>query len=151
MIDEITKQLLVCLRKDGRAKLSSINRSIKIPTTTLFERMRQFSFYSQKNATFIDWQRCGFGIRITGVAKARNNSRERLQQALFEDKNINSLRRVNNNFDFFFEAVFPGMMQAEAFNEKLRSLSSKTRAFFLVETVREEFLFTEKEHLKLLQ
>ena len=149
-MDKTNKQLLIQLRKNGRAKLSVIHRATKIPVTTVFERLKKFtSEYVDKYAVLLDWQKAGFGIRVVGVVKA-NNHKTKVQDFLLENKNINSLSRINNNFNFLFEAIFSTIKELEDFNEELCSIKAKTKIFFIVETIREEFLFTKKEHLKLL-
>ncbi|MBN2454765.1 Lrp/AsnC family transcriptional regulator [Candidatus Woesearchaeota archaeon] len=145
------KQLLLSLRRNGRAKLSEISRDTGIPTTTLFEHLKQFSAGCvRKYVPLVDWQSCGFGIRVAGAIKAKQSSKEKLQEFLSSSKSINSLQRINNNLDFFFEALFPMIKDFEEFNENLRSMSAKLKTFFIVEAVREEHLFTEKGHLGLM-
>jgi DNA-binding Lrp family transcriptional regulator len=149
MVDNLTKQLLLSLRINGRVKLSEIHRSTKIPVTTIFERIKKFGKYVEKYVTLIDWQKIGFGIRIIMAVSINRNRKKNLQEFLLEHKNVNSVSRVNNNFDFILEAMFASIKELDAFNDELRSLKAKTKMFFVVEPVREEFFFTEIEHLDL--
>ena len=103
----------------------------------------------RRSVSGMDWQEAGFGIRVAIAVKVRNQHRHNVQLVL-EHRNINNSCRVNNNFDYFFEAIFASIKELEAFTDKLRSLKVKTKMFFIVDTLQEEFLFTEKEHLKLL-
>jgi len=60
--------------------------------------------------------------------------------------------RLNNDFDFFVEAVFKDMKGLEEFSESLEKFKiKKKKEFFVIEDLKREDFFTRPEHIKLLE
>jgi DNA-binding Lrp family transcriptional regulator len=148
MIDETDQQLLLCLRKNGRIKLSEIVRQTGIPLTTVFQRMREFDKYVVKNATLLDFEKMGFSVRVFIAAKS--SDKEALQDFLFSNKNINTVSRTSNSHDFFFEAIFSTMRDFALFNDTLQLLKARIKLYFVVEEIARECFLSQKGHMKLL-
>jgi DNA-binding Lrp family transcriptional regulator len=146
-MDKIEQKLLCCLRQDGRMSLAEISRQTGIPTTTVFERMKEFK-YTAFNATLLDFEKMGFGIRAFMAIKG--SDKEALHGFLLGNSSINTLSKINNGLDYFCEAVFKDMAEFERFNDTLQLLKGKARVFFVVKELRKEHFFRKKEHFKLL-
>jgi DNA-binding Lrp family transcriptional regulator len=146
-MDKTEKRLLLCLRRDARMSLSDISRKTGIPTTTVFERMKTFSYI--RNSALLDFEKMGFGIRVFLAVKG--GDKEAMQEFLAGNRNINSLSRINNGLDFFCEAVFRRIRDFELFSDTLRILKAKFKVFFIVDELRREYLFTRREHFSLLK
>jgi DNA-binding Lrp family transcriptional regulator len=146
-MDKTEKKLLCCLRKYGRMGFSEISRHTGIPTTTVFERMKDFK-YIKSNATLIDFDKLGFGLRAFMTVKG--NDKEALEEFMLSNGSINSLCKINNGLDYFCEAVFRGIKEFERFNDTLQLLKAKARVYFVVEELRKEHMFTQRRHFRLI-
>ena len=148
------KELLILtyLRADSRKSLAMISRETGIPISTIFDKVNKLGKSTiTKYSPLLDFQKLGFGIRINFILKANDKKKQELKGFLLENKNVNSILRLNNGFDFFVETVFKDMKDVEEFSESLEPFKiKKKKEFFIIEDLKREDFFTKPEHIKLL-
>ena len=119
------KELLILthLRADSRKSLAMISRETSIPISTIFDKVNKLGKSTiTKYSPLLDFQKLGFGLRVNFVLKANDKKKQELNDFLLTNKNINSMLRLNNDFDFFVEAVFKDMKELE---NKLKKILRK--------------------------
>ncbi len=148
------KELLILthLRADSRKSLAMISRETDIPISTIFDKVNKLGKSTiSKYSPLLDFQKLGFGIRINFVLKANDKKKKELNDFLLENKNVNSMLRLSNDFDFFIETVFRDMKGLEEFSESLEKFRiKKKKEFFIIEDLKREEFLTKPEHIKLL-
>ncbi|NQU78793.1 Lrp/AsnC family transcriptional regulator [Candidatus Woesearchaeota archaeon] len=139
------KDLLILshLRKNARQRLTKISRRTHIPVTTIYDNVRKFEKkYIIKHASLLDFRKLGFNAK-TKVAMKVNGSRAELLSYLQEHPNVNSLYRMDSEFDILAELVFRELRDVDEFVEDLKSRFDVTNSLVLNITddlKREEFL-----------
>ena len=144
--------ILTHLRADSRKSLAMISRETNIPISTIFDKVNKLGESTiSKYSPLLDFQKLGFGIRINFALKANDKKKHELNNFLFENKNVNSMLRLNNDFDFFIETVFRDMKGLEEFSESLEKFKiKKKKEFFIIEDLKREEFLTKPEHIELL-
>jgi len=148
------KELLILthLRADSRKSLAMISRETGIPISTIFDKVNKLGKSTiSKYSPLLDFQKLGFGIKINFVLKAHDKKKQELKDFLLTNKNVNSILRLNNEFDFFIEMVFRDMKGLEEFSESLEKFKiKKKKEFFIIEDLKKEEFLTKPEHIELL-
>ena len=148
------KELLILthLRADSRKSLTMISRETGIPISTIFDKVNKLGKSTiSKYSPLLDFQKLGFGIRINFALKANDKKKQEFKDFLLTNKNVNSILRLNNGFDFFVEAVFKDMKGFEEFSESLEKFKiKKKKEFLIIEDLKKEEFLTKPEHIKLL-
>ncbi len=133
--------LMVHLRRNSRTSLTSIARNTKIPISTLYEKLKNKSGnLFKKFTTIIDFGAIGFNSRVTVVVKTMFEKREDMLNYLLRHPNVNNVYRINNGFDFQYEAIFRNLKEQEDFMEDFENLFpiKKKEVYCVVDDVKRE-------------
>jgi DNA-binding Lrp family transcriptional regulator len=148
------KELLILthLRADSRKSLTRISRETGIPISTIFDKVNKLGKSTiSKYSPLLNFQKLGFGLRVNLILKANDKRKQDLKDFLLKNQNVNSLLRLNNNFDFFIETVFRDMKGLEEFYENLKKFKiKKKKEFFVIEDLKKEEFLTKPEHIRLI-
>lgn len=141
-------KILQELRKNSRRSLTDISDSTGIPLSTVFKKVNLFEkSLVKKYVTLIDFNTLGLNIRISLVLKSKD--RESLKKFLSAHKNVNSLYRISQSFDFFVETIFPNMLEFENFLEEINDMVLDKKVFHIIEDLRkEDFAIIKDERAK---
>ena len=136
------------LRQDARMKLTDLSRATKVPVSTLFDKIKIWEgSLIKKNTALVRFERFGYQAKAMIVFSARKKDRQKLLELLNKNSNVNSLCRVNNEWDYMAEVVFPGVKEAEDFLEDIEEqvkLKNKKIFYVIDEIKKEEFLANPK-------
>ena len=136
------------LRQDARMKLTDLSRATKIPVSTLFDKIKIWDgSLIKKNTALVSFERFGYQAKAMIVFSARKKDRQKLLELLNKNSNVNSLCRVNNEWDYMAEVVFPGVKEVEDFLEDIEEqvkLKNKKIFYVIDEIKKEEFLANPK-------
>ncbi len=141
MINPKDLQIIAHLRADARQSLVDIGKKTLIPTSTVFDKIQRYKGSLVKKYTaLVDFPKLGFNFRVWLVLKA--NDKKKLKKFLISHGNVNSLFKVNNDFDFLIDCVFKNWGEVYAFQEKLKEFEIKEKIVLdiLEEMKREEFM-----------
>lgn len=142
------KELLIisALRQNSRKSLTDMSREVKMPISTLHEKINALNnSIIRKHTALVDFSMLGFNTRAKVFLKVEKEQRQKLQDHLSMCKNVNTLLKVNNGFDFMAEMVFTHIKDLEDYIEtleqKFRILNKET--FYIIDELRrEEFMST---------
>jgi DNA-binding Lrp family transcriptional regulator len=150
-MERFERDLLVLsyLRQNARMKLTEMSKESRIPVSTLFDMIRSFEMKGviSKLTSLVKFERLGYRGRAIVVLAACRADRQRLQELLEGNRNVNSLYRVNSGWDFMVELVFPGIKEVEDFIEDLEEgfqLKDKKVFYVIDEIMKENFMANPK-------
>ena len=137
------------LRRNSRESLTSISHKIKIPISTIYDRLRVYEHTTiMKYTSLLDFAQLGFNTRANIAIKVEQSERESLKRFLMEHKHVNSLFKINNGFDYLADVVFRHVKDLEDFLESLESryhIKEKQVYYVIQDIKREEFLSNPDE------
>jgi len=135
--------ILSYIRQNARQRLTTISRRTHIPVTTIYDNVRKYEkSFILKHASIIDFRKLGFGTKMNLALKA-GAIRGELMTYLQEHPNINSLYRLDSEYDLLAELVFRDTKEANEFvdNIKKRFPIEKSLVMNITDDIkREEFL-----------
>ena len=121
---DITKkdlELIGHLRKNARIKVTDLAKKVNIPATTIYEKIRKHEKKGiiLKHVAHVDFEKFGYTINIYFAIRVRHEYKEKLMHYLLSHKNINSLFKIDFEYDFLGSAYFRDDKQSNAFFELL--------------------------------
>tara|TARA_Y100000310_G_C20378373_1_gene666867 strand:- start:191 stop:661 length:471 start_codon:yes stop_codon:yes gene_type:complete len=141
---KITKkdiEIISHLRRNSREMLTKLSRKTGIPVSTIFDRLKLHNGkFIKKNTTLVDFQLLGFNSRAKIILKVDKLDRNELKNYLKGHININSLYRINNGYDFMFEAIFKNMKDLEdfiSFLEEQYKIINK-HIYYVIDNIKQE-------------
>ena len=141
---KITKkdiQITAHMRRNSREMLTKLSRRTGIPVSTIFDRLKLHTGgFIQRNTTLVDFQLLGFNSRAKVILKVDKSDREEIKNYLKRHNHINSLHRINNGYDFMFEAIFKNMKDLEDFISSLEEqykIISK-HIYYVIDNIKQE-------------
>ncbi len=137
------------LRRNSRESLTSMSRKIKIPISTIYDRLKIYeSTTIMKYTSLLDFGKLGFMTRANIALKTDQSQREELREFLMKHKHVNSLFKINNGFDFMADVVFRHVKDLEDFMEQLEArfhITGKQVYYVIQDIKREEFMSNPDE------
>lgn len=136
--------IISALRQNCRQSLTDMSKDIRIPISTLHERINCYDqTLIKKHTALIDFAKLGYNTRAKVLVKVEKEQRRKLQEFLEECNNVNTLLKVNNGFDFLADMIFPHIKEMEDFVEglekKFRVINKEV--FYVIDELKmEEFL-----------
>ena len=153
MVQKKDLQIISNLRADSRQTLTNMSKKTNIPISTIYDRLKaNEGSLIKRHTCLLDFNKLGFTTRAKVLLRVDRAAREELKEYLTKHRNINSLAKINNNYDFLFEAVFKQIKELEEFLEKLEEkfkIKSK-QVFYIIEDVKRESFLSEPEVLEVL-
>ncbi|MFH1065669.1 MAG: Lrp/AsnC family transcriptional regulator [Nanoarchaeota archaeon] len=143
-MDKRELMIISSLRQNCRKSLTEMSRDTKIPISTIHEKMNVYNrTLIKKHTALIDFAKVGFNTRAKVLFKVEKDQRQKLQDFLDNCKNVNTLFKVNNGFDFMADMVFVHIKDLEDFIEmiehKFKIINKET--FYIIDALKtEEFL-----------
>ena len=139
-------QLLSCLRANSREKLTKISKKTNIPISTLFDQLKALqNSIITKSTVLLNFYELGYHTRAQVFLKVNKEEKEKIKKHLSCHSNINTIYKINNNWDFIIETVHKNIRELDNFLENLdREYSiEKRRIHYLIEDVKiEGFMFS---------
>jgi DNA-binding Lrp family transcriptional regulator len=146
--------VLVELRKNARAQLTEISKNTGIPISTIYDRIKtKFGTVIERCVALLDFEKLGYNARANVCIKCGGKSKEDVLAYLQKSRNVNSLCKVNNGFDFMAEVIFRNVRDLEEFVDSLEEKYSikQRQVYYVIQTVKKEDFFTDKIDLILLE
>ena len=145
-MDQKELVLLSYLRQNARMSLTTLSRKTRIPISTIFDRLKKTrGSLIERHVSLIDFKQLGFSVKISTLLKVGKNQRKDALEYLQKFFNINTLCKVNNGYDFLFEAIFHDLREVEEFFDGLESkiLVKKKEIFYIVDDIKKESFFAD--------
>ncbi len=147
------KEIIAYLRRDSRMQLTKLSRKTGIPVSTLFERIKSLrTSVITKPTLILKFSELGMGTHVFIMIKTFGNNRNKVIDYLRNNKNTNSLWRINNHFDILAEVVFADLKEFDDFLQKLDENFSirDIELEYVVEEFKKEDFFSDPNTVKLL-
>ena len=141
MVTENDLKLVSYLRKNSREKLTRISKETSIPISTLFDMMKCLeNGVIVKSTILVDFSKLGYDTRAHVFLKVDRGCKGRLIKHLTYNKNVNSVFRVNNEYDFCIETVHRSIRDLDEFLRKLEDdyMLKEHKIYYLVDEVKRE-------------
>ena len=146
-LQEKDMKIILELRKNSRESITKMARRTGIPVSTIFDKITQNKGgYIAKNTCLLNFSKIGFNTRAHVIVKVEREKREELRKQLSTSQNVNSVYKVNNGFDFSFEAVFRDVGELESFMELLRDKFGviQDTVLYVLEDIKREGFMADK-------
>ncbi|MEA3515257.1 MAG: Lrp/AsnC family transcriptional regulator [Nanoarchaeota archaeon] len=146
MISKKDMMILSSLRKDARMNLTKMARKTGIPVSTIFDKIKGYKGnLVTKHTTLINFDLIGYNTRAKVILKVKKEDKTAMKGYLFKNQNVNSFYRVNNGYDFMFEAVFRNLKETEEFIEAIEEKFGiiEKQVFYITEDVKRESFMEE--------
>lgn len=133
--------VLAALRQNARTSLTKMSRATKIPVSTIYDKLKQYERdVIKKHTAILDFAKLGYNTRANILIKVEREQREEVQDYLKNCKNVNSVYKINNGFDYLIELIFVHIKDLEDFME---SISSKFKilnqeTYYVIDDVKKE-------------
>jgi len=142
------KDLLIIanLRNDARMSLTKMSKSIHIPISTIFDRLKMNDIIV-KHTSLIDFAKLGYKVRAQIAFKVGREDKEALRECLMKHESCNSVLKINNGYDFMIEGIFKEIKEMEDFLEQLEQkfkILEKT-CFYIIEDLKKEAFMSNPE------
>ena len=150
MISAKDLEIIAHLRKNARQKVTAISRSVKIPVTTIYDKIRSHERkFIRKHTTLLDFSKLGLHTHAAVAIKVDRKARDQMQSYLMDHPGVNTLYKTNPTPDFVAEVIFPSALELQDFTEYLESqfLGTEISVFNVVEELKKESFLTEPSHM----
>ncbi|MFW5852413.1 MAG: Lrp/AsnC family transcriptional regulator [Nanoarchaeota archaeon] len=137
-------RIVARLREDSRMSLTKISRETGIPVSTIFEKVKKKAGdIVKRNTCLLDFSKIGMNTRANVTLRTVPEHRHELRTFLEKNRNVNSLFKINNGYDYMVDVVFSNMKELEDFLEILEGrfkIKSKHVFYVIEEIAQERFL-----------
>lgn len=135
------KELLLMsyLRQNSRMSLTNLSKKTGIPISSIFDKLkRRYGNVIMRHVSLLDFEQLGFSIKVHMLIKVSNKDKDVCRETLEKLFNINNLYKVNNGYDFLFEALFRNLRELQQFNDALEKKFTikKQQAHFIIDELR---------------
>ena len=154
MYNENDLKIVSFLREDSRTSLTRLSKKTGIPVSTIFERLkRKTGNIVKKNTCIIDFSKIGMHARANIAIKTAPSDRVLLKEFLVKNRNVNSLQKINNGFDYMVDVIFSNLKDLEEFCESLdEKFKIKTKQiYYVIEDIESEKFLSSPENIALVR
>jgi DNA-binding Lrp family transcriptional regulator len=151
-MDKKEALIISSLRENARESLTKISKRTSIPISTLFEKIKVYEEdYIDRHTSLLNFTKLGFNTRVAIMIKVSNEQREMLKEHLNLSKCVNSVFKINNNYDFIVEGIFHDIKEVDEFIERLEKTFKilDKEVYHIVEDVKREDFMSSPEYVKL--
>jgi DNA-binding Lrp family transcriptional regulator len=134
------------LRANSRSSLTDISKRTHIPISTLYTKLVRFSGgVISRHTSLLNFRALGY--HTVALMFLQCSSPEELKKALTCSPQVNSVFKLNSEYQFMVEGIFEHIADVDAFLEKLEAKCGPLgrKLFYVVEEFqREGFLADER-------
>jgi Lrp/AsnC family transcriptional regulator, leucine-responsive regulatory protein len=153
MISKKDLMIVSNLRKNARETLTNMSKATHIPISTIYDKLRLHEGGLIKRHTcLLDYNQLGYSTRANVLLRVDRSSREELKDYLVKHNNVNSVSKINNNYDFMVEMIFKEIKELESFLENLedRFKIKAKQVFYVIEDLKREDFLSQPELLNVI-
>jgi DNA-binding Lrp family transcriptional regulator len=141
--DKKDLDILSCLRLNSREKLKKIAMSVKLPISTVYDRIKKMEKHGiiKKYSCIVEPKKLNHSIKTKIFFKVPNNLRKSFEEKESKNKVINSLLRISGNeWDYVAESFFQDIdhlyTYLEGINEDYEG--SKNQVYYIINEIKQE-------------
>ena len=143
--------ILSNLRNNARESLTRMGRRTSIPISTIYEKMKNYENGIIKKYTIImDFGKLGFNTRVNVLIKTTKECRDKLKDFLLENKSINRVYKLNNEYDFVVDGIFRELKDVELFLDRLENEFGviDKKVHYIVDEIKVEGFMSNPDSIK---
>ena len=149
MVKQKDLEILAHLRKDARKKVTEISRKLKMPVTTVYDRLRAHLKRGivKKHVALVDFSKLGYTTTALIALKVSAENKDSLKEYLSQHYNINSLYRVDFGYDFLCEIVVKNASKLREFVDfiSLKFNIKDPKIFNILDEIKKESFLSETQ------
>ncbi|MFP4568139.1 MAG: Lrp/AsnC family transcriptional regulator [Candidatus Woesearchaeota archaeon] len=146
--------LLSHIRCDARVSLTKLSKLTKMPISTIFDKIKEYETKKiiKRNIAILDFNMLGYDIRNQLLISVVKEQKQELQSFLIKHPRVNTIHRVNNEYDFIIETIFKNTNDMDDFMQKLDKFKITDKKEFLImeDIKKEEFLTNQNSYFEQL-
>lgn len=150
MVPKKDLMVISCLRQNARETLTKMSRRIRLPISTIYDRLKlQEKDLIVKHTSLLDFSKLGFTTRVTMAFRVERGSRQGLEQFLATHPCVNSLYKINNGYDFLVDGIFRHLKDLQAFVESVeeRFPVIEKQLYYIVDDIKREHFLSNPESI----
>ncbi len=136
--------VLSALRQNARLSLTKMSRATRVPVSTIYDKLKQYErTVIKKHTAIVDFAKLGYNTRAKILIKVERDQREEMQEYLQKNRNVNSIYKINNGYDYIVELIFVHIKDMEDFIETLEAefkVLKQETYYVIADLKKEEFL-----------
>ena len=138
-------QIISHLRNNARTSLLDVSKQLGIPSSTVHQKVKYFEFgIIKKHTTLVNFTQLGFMTHCFMVIGIKKEYREALAKYLLQDKNTNSVFRIDSQQDFLVECVFRNVGEQKDFTNVLhQNFGANIQAITVLDSLKQEDFLTD--------
>jgi len=148
MLSQNELSILTRLRKDSRSNISRLAVDLHIPVAKVVKNLKRLEDKKiiRKYVSLLDFSLLQYHVRVNFAIKAKDV--DGLLHYIKGHENINSIFKVKDDFDLYFETVFYDMAELYTFVESLdRFRIEKIDEHHVIEDIEREKMISDSEEL----
>jgi DNA-binding Lrp family transcriptional regulator len=112
--------ILQLLRKNSRATVTEIARTIGLPRSTVYDKIRKLETEGviTKYCGLVNFERLGLPVSAIIMFKSADNKAE-FGNTLQKSRNVNNIFKLGNEYDYLAHAAFDSMDSMHTFLDEL--------------------------------
>ncbi len=144
MLNQKEILLMSYLRQNARETLTKLSRKTSVPISTIYDKLKMYeNDIIKKHTSLLDFNKLGYTTRATIMLKAKKDCKKELKEFLLNNRNINSVFKINNGYDYLVEGIFKQIKELEDFIEKIEDkfkIKNKQVHYIIEDIKREGFM-----------
>lgn len=136
-------------------KLTDMSKQTRIPVSSIFDIIRNFERKGiiKKHTTLVKFESFGYRTKAFISFAVHKKHRQEMLELLNNHRNVNSLYKINNGWDFMAETLFPGVKEIEEFLEDIEEKVpvKKKNVFYIIDELRKEAFMANPGTAELLR
>ena len=141
MVNPKELQIITELRRNARESLTEISRHTHIPISTIYSKLLNFrGDIIKRHTSLLDFEALGYHTLAMVFISCEQSQREQLTNALLKSGHINSVFKLNNEYQLMFEGIFRYVADVDSFLDSLetRFKITKRKILYIAKELRRE-------------
>lgn len=132
--------------------LTELSERIGIPVSTLHDKFKAQNLIIRQTC-LLDYDQLGYSTKAYLLIKVKKENKQAAGNYLLNHHNVNSLSRINTNFDFLIEGIFKSIKELEEFLDDLdrRYCVKGKEIIYIIEEMGNELFLSREEHISHLR
>ena len=124
MLDEVDKRILEVLEKDSRAPLRKISKQVKMPPSTVYERIKRLRKRGvvRRSVAILNPKALGFLVLAFVFIKARAGMYSMVTEGLKEYPEILEIYEVTGDWDIIIKVIMRSYEELNTFLDKISGI-----------------------------
>ena len=145
-------EILIELRKNSRTSLKKISKNLKMPISTVFERLKRLEKkYIKGYKTLIGFEETGFPIKVMLAVKVNNKQKKEFVNFVSNCLNLNSFFKISNSKNYLIYVVFSNMLEYYEFRQQIKEFGIQNETIYhIINEIKNEEFLTKNSDSKLI-